>query len=80
MKMLKHLNKLLDNYFAIVEGNPVAALSGKPATYHREVIMHGDVSDEQWDTYYDYLLLVKIGFDQFVEVIFFKSSSTDILV
>jgi len=68
--MLKNLNKYLDSYFAIVEGNPEGVLTGKPVNYHREVITLGNINDEQWSTYYDYLLLVKIAFDQFQEVSF----------
>lgn len=48
-----------------MEGNIDALLKDTALNYQPETGVIGDISDKEWDTYYEYLKIIQKGFDEF---------------
>lgn len=59
------LEKELEEYFAIVEGNVAGLLKDQPLEYHIKDGVIGDFSKSELITYREYLRLIKEGFVDF---------------
>jgi hypothetical protein len=59
------LENELKDYFAAVEGSVEELLQDKPLEYHQKTGIVGEVSKSEWTTYYQYLKLIKEGYEDF---------------
>ncbi len=64
-KEIKDLEKELEEFFAIVEGNVASLLKEEPMEYHIKEGIQGDFSKEELVTYREYLKLLKEGYLDF---------------
>lgn len=59
------LEKVLEPYFAIVDGNIQELLRDEKPSFTKEEEVIGDISEKEWDTYHEYLKLIQEGFEDF---------------
>jgi anoctamin-10 len=57
--------KELYEYFAIVEGNIQALINETNLDYQPESGIIGDIHDDEWDTYSEYLNIIQKGYSEF---------------
>lgn len=62
---INELEKELEEYFAVVEGNVSELIKEQPLEYQPETGIIGDISENEWKTYYEYLKLIKEGYSDF---------------
>ena len=62
---IDELNLSLAEYYAIIEGCTQELLTEKPLEYQQEDLVEGDVTNEEWETFHEYLISLKEGFDEF---------------
>jgi hypothetical protein len=65
IKEIEDLEEELKEYFAIVEGNVKELLKDQPLELNQKAEVIGDVNDGQWRTYYEYLKIIKEGYEDF---------------
>ena len=62
---IDELQKSLEEYYAIVEGNIQELLNEKPLEYNNDGLAIGEITDQEWETYHQYLVLLKEGYEDF---------------
>jgi hypothetical protein len=70
IKEIEDLEDELKEYFAIVEGNVKELLKDQPLELNQKAEVKGDVNDRQWTTYYEYLKIIKEGYEDFKKFTF----------
>jgi anoctamin-10 len=51
--------------YSVIEGNIQELLNEKPLEYNNDGLVDGEITENEWDTYYEYLVLLKEGYDDF---------------
>lgn len=58
--------------YAVIEGNIQDLLNEKPLEYNNDGMVSGNIKEKEWDTYYEYLVLLKEGYEDFKKNTFHK--------
>ena len=69
---IEELQESLHDYYAIIEGNFHNTLNDKIEEYNKSDALYGDIKENEWDTYSEYLKLLKEGFEDFKKHTFSK--------
>ena len=50
---------------SVIEGNIQELLNEKPLEYNNDGLAIGEITNQEWETYHQYLVLLKEGYEDF---------------
>lgn len=62
---IEKIEKELEEYYAVVEGNVAELIKEEPMEYQPESGILGDITEEEWRTYHEYLKIIQEGYAEF---------------